>query len=787
MIRLFPAFSLFLQLAALPALANDSPGNNQDASLDPVIAAKVDEVFAKMSEADKLAQLEGVRPNDLMENGKLSLAKCRKLIPNGIGHVCQFSCSLNLKPDQIRDLVRDFQHFLITETPAHIPASFQEELITGFPSVGSTTYPQHIGVGCAWNPELVQQCARATAETAHEVGCNLGLSPMVDVNRSPYWHRLEEGFGEDPYLTSRLALSFIQGLQGTNLETSVGATLKHFAAFGETPHSDQEFHEEFLMPFEVGIQRGNAICVMPCYADYKQVHAVGSKELLTDILRGQLQFKGLVVSDYGAVGGLPGTDSTLKAAQAINAGTDADLPGGQFYSHLTEAVSQGAVTQETIDAAVKRTLTLKARLGLLAPQPTIGQDGPLDLDPPVHRKLAYDAACQSLVLLKNNGVLPLGQNVKKIALVGPNSDSPYSLLGDYTYQTLAGFWFNIRLNPTSPQLVPLVDGLRSRIGTDVTLQQERGCDWSEQESKIDTNGDPRAKRMAESKNKIYQMVHEGLPAPDPAKALKIAAESDVIIAAVGEAMYLRGEARMRNNLLLPGNQEEFVQKLIATGRPVVLVVFGGTPMVLTNIEKKCAAIVYAWYPGEEGGTAVADLLLGKFNPSGKLCITLPQTDSQSPICYNTNYAGPLKPLYPFGYGLSYTTYEYRDLKISGAAKTSDKSIPVSFNVKNTGSMAGTEIVQLYVAPKGLPIPTKPISLKGFQRVELAPGEEKTVSFNISPQQLAVWQNQTWNIQPGSYDILVGSSSANLPLKATLELAGSLITLQHRTVFFSTMD
>jgi len=792
--RFLPLLSTLL-LASLPApvvmAAEHAPiaEKNLPGKSDQEISKLVETFFARMSLDDKLAEIQGVRPNDLLdENGKISLKKCKTLIPHGIGEVCQFTTSLKFTPEQSREMVRAIQHYLMTKTHARVPALFQEEMITGFPTLGCTTYPQHIGMGCTWNPDLVEQCARLTSQSSRKLGGTQALSPMVDITRTSYWERMEEGFGEDACLTSRLGLAFVEGLQGTNLANGVAATTKHFAAYGAPEVSEAEFYDEFLMPHEAAISLGNLSCVMPSYGTYKGTPTVGSKELLTGILRDHLGFEGLTISDYGSVHKQTSTgyaeDFEDAAVKALNAGNDVELERSWCYPLLKEALKKGLVSQATIDTAVRRSLTLKARLGLLDTKPQIGEDGPLNLDPPGSRRAAYNGAVQSVVLLKNDGTLPLSPDVRKIALVGPNSDSLYSLVGDYTYQALAAFFWNIPADKDHPRMVTLLDGLRSRLGKKITLLHERGCDWSVTKGgNIDTNGDDRLKKIAKDRAKIIALVHQGVAEPDPEKAMKIAAESDVIVAAMGENLYLCGEGRKRDDIRLPGDQEEFVKRLVATGKPVVLVLFGGRAMVLNGLEKECAAVLEAWYPGEEGGNAIADILLGKANPSGKLCTSYPAVNDRTPLSYNNGYTGPSKPIYPFGYGLSYTTYGYSDLKVAAMATTADKMVPASFKVKNTGSRAGTEIVQLYVSPKDENSTLQPIRLKGFRRVELAPGQEKTVTFNLSPEQLCSWKDGAWVVEPGTYSLRVGGSSANLPLETEFSIEGKKKIFKKRKHFW----
>lgn len=762
---------------------------------DAKLEAKVNVVFNRMSQADKAAELQGIRPNELMVDGKLSPAKCRELIPNGIGQVCQFGSSHAMPPEQLRDFVRELQHWLMTETPARVPAIFHEEALTGFPSFNSTVYPQAIGMGCTWNTELAERKARATAETFRAAGSTLALSPMLDLCRTAHWPRLEESFGEDAYLMSVMGLAFVRGMQGDDLRRGVATTGKHFAGYGIAATNRQEFFEEYLMPHEVITKLGDAQCIMPGYHSFNGEKCIANRELLTDILRGKLGFSGLVVSDYGAMMGMRGVwaeskltlaDKMGQAADCINAGSDVELAKGIVFPTLPLAVEQGKVSQQTLDAAVKRSLRLKARLGLLDGKIRIGNDSALDFDPPTHRKIAYEAACQSLVLLKNDGVLPLTRGVKKIALVGPNSASFQALLGDYTYQSLAGFWWGIPTNPEKPKLVNLLEGLRSRAGDCFSIFHERGCDWAEPfESKLDVNGDPRlAKDGNERMDRIKQLVHAGVPRADWDKALAFAAESDVIIAAMGENQYLCGEGRERKGIRLPGKQEEFVKRLLDTGKPVVLVLFGGRQQVIDTLEPRCAAVVQAWFPGEEGGNAVADLLLGNFSPSGKLCVSYPLTDAKGMQCYNEGYATTNPPLYPFGYGLTYTRFEYRDLKLPAKTRTTDGWFTVSFKVKNVGECNGAEVAQLYIAPQSISSAGKVVKLQGFERVELRKGQERKITLKISPEQLANFRDDAWVIEPGEYEIRAAASATDIRLRGTIELTGEKRTLQHRTLLIA---
>jgi len=621
----------------------------------PEIDVQVDALLSRMTLQEKIAQITGTRIRELLVDGKLSIEKCKEKIPNGIGHFCQFSTGQNLEPEALRDLVRDIQQFLMTETRLKIPAIFHEEAITGFATLGATTFPQQIGIGCSWNPELVKRNAESTRKNMRAAGATFALSPMLDLSRTAHWNRHQESYGEDAYLTSRLGVAFVEGLQGDNFKTGVAATVKHFAGYGTENNDSKTLYEEYLMPHEAVIKVAGAKSVMPSYGVYKALPISVNPTMLDFMLRKNLGFDGLVISDYGAINMVykkykQAPDKMTAGALAINAGIDIELSSPTTYPLLPEAIKKGLVTEKEIDLAVRRSLIMKARLGLLDKNPQIGKDGVLDFDPPENRTLAYEAACQSIVLLKNNGVLPLKDNIKKIALVGPNAATTQGLLGDYTYQAMRAFWKSAAYDPLNPKLVTLKEGLENALGNTVQIKHERGCDWSASlEAKIDKEsfGDSRL-------GKLKLLTVEGLPQPNLNYALEIANESDIIIAAMGENISLNGEGRSRNGIGLPGDQEAFVEELLATGKPVLLILFGGRQQVITNLEGRCAAIINAWFPGEEGGNAIADVLIGKVNPSAKLCVSYPNTQEKKEINYQDGYAQKAPPLYPFGYGLSYT-------------------------------------------------------------------------------------------------------------------------------------
>ena len=780
----FIIFALFL--ACNTSIKQIEETENSTPFSTPKIDKKVETLMSKMTLDEKLAQIQGTRIRDIMVDGKISLEKFKEHIPHGIGHFCQFSSGQDLEPNELRDLVREIQHLLVTETRLKIPAIFHEEAITGFATKGATTFPQQIGVACTWNPELVTKMTKSTAVSMRAAGATFALSPMLDISRSAHFNRHQESYGEDAYLTSKMGVSFVKGLQGNDLKTGVAATVKHFAGYGTANNDSKELYEEYLMPHEACIKIGGAKSVMPSYGVYKTIPVVANQIMLEQMLRREIGFDGLIVSDYGSINLLHkkykvAKDSVMAGAMALNAGVDIELSSPTMYPKLDEALKQGHVTEKQINTAVKRSLIMKARLGLLDKNPTFGKDGDLDFDSAENRKLAYETASQSIVLLKNNGVLPIKKDVKKIALVGPNAASVHGLLGDYTYQGMRAFWKQSEFDSNNPKLVTLKEGLESKLGENMKLAYERGCDWSAKlEAKIDKKnfGDSRIEKL-----KLLTIKNQ--PQPDLQNALKISEGSDVIIAAMGENLYLNGEGRWRKGIALPGQQEAFVEKLIATGKPVILVMFSGRQEEISKLEGKCAAIIQAWFPGEEGGNAVADILLGNTNPSGKLCVSYPKTQEKVEINYKDGYPNKDLVQYPFGYGLSYSTFEYSNFKMNSEASISENRFSISFNLKNSSAIDGDEVVQLYVSPVEENSTMKPIQLKGFQRVSLKSGEEKTVTFNVSPQQLAQYTNNKWVVESGNYQFKIGASCTDIKLNGVINLKGENTILNNgREVFFT---
>ena len=751
----------------------------------PDLEQRIDELYQKMPQEERIAQLRSMYMDDLFdEAGNLDTAKCRELIPYGIGHFSQFALQKPRDPNDIRDKVVAVQDWLMHNTPNGIPALFHEEVLSGINTKGSTIYPQQIGQAGSFNTELAELKTRQTSTAMRKMGGALALSPMVDVCRTPSFNRLEESYGEDAYLSAAMGSAFVNGLQQADLKKGVGACTKHYLGYGGGGDAEEkELMEEILLPHETMIRMTGSVAVMPGYHDVHGTRCVCNSEILQDILRDYVGFDGMVVSDYTAIDQIPGLDSVVnKAAAAINNGNDVDFPHGANYKFLQEAIDQELVKPEVLERAVKNVLRVKFRLGLFDKDAYLYSTEQIALDTPEERQTAYDIATQSVVLLENNGVLPL-KEAKNILLTGPNANTMWAMLGDYSFPAMSYFWKMVQDDLDHPHTITLLEGMKAKAPEGVNLMYERGCDWTEEiETKYGELGDARAWE--------YELLHRKVDAgekADKANALKLAKQVDVIVAAVGENVMLCGENRDRKGLRLPGKQEQFVKELLATGKPVVLVMFGGRAQVVSGLAEKCAAVIQAWYPGEEGGNAVADILYGNVSPSAKLSVSYPNTEVYEPLCYNYQAEKDPRVAWPFGYGLSYTTFEYQNLKVDSAATTADESINLSFEVKNTGQVAADEIVQIYLSPTADDQQIRPIQLQGFARVSLQPGETKTVKTKLYTEQFGFYTHdgkRLWIVRPGTFVVKVGASSQDIRLQQQVTLNGELVSKPLREYYFS---
>ncbi len=749
------------------------------------IESRARELLSKMTVQEKVAQMGGVWSFELLDSGKFSADKAEALIKNGIGHVARPGFGTGLDTQQLADFSNELQEFLIKKTRLGIPAIVHEECLSGFMARKATIFPQMVGMASSWDPDLLEKVAAIIRTQMRAAGVHQGLGPVLDVARDPRWGRIEETFGEDPYLIARMGAAYVKGLQGDDLRNGVVATLKHFVGYGASegglnwaPASIPErmLRDIHLQPFKTVINEAGALSVMNAYNEIDGIPCAASRLLLTQILRQEWGFEGVVVSDYYAIENLHTyhriADNKAHAAlRAVQAGIDVELPKLNYYSTLIEQVRKGDVSQSLLDLAVLRILKLKLRLGLFENPYVATAETVKVFDLPEHRQLALEAARKSIVLLKNDGnILPLRKDIATIAVIGPGADSKRNLLGDYSYpahRPLIDMFMSGSddakpntddiLLEIAPRIVTVLQGIATKVGPETKIFYARGCA---------TNDSTR-----DSFNE----------AVDATRA------ADVAIVVVGGKSGLTpdctcGEMRDSAFLTLPGVQQELVEAVYQTGTPVVLILLNGRPLTLGWMKEKIPAIVMAWLPGEEGGNAIADVLFGDYNPSGKLPVTFPQAPGQIPLYYSHKPSGARSqlwgeytdlstaPAFEFGHGLSYTSFQLTNLQIEPAKITKNGTVRITVDVTNTGKMAGEEIVQLYISDVVASV-TRPVKeLKGFKRIALEPSETKTVVFELPVASLAFHNEYMQHvIEPGIFEVMVGHSSARIPLKGQFEV------------------
>jgi beta-glucosidase len=742
------------------------------------IDIRVKALLKHMTLEEKVAQLGSIW-SSLLGEKDFSVQKAKELLYKGIGQISRLSGARELNPGDGANISNEIQRYLRENTRLGIPAIVHEECLSGFLAKGATIFPQAIGLASTWDPELIQDVTSVIRRQMRSSGAHQGLAPVLDVVRDPRWGRTEETFGEDPYLVARMGVAYVKGLQGDDLRYGVVATPKHFAAHGfseggrncASVHvSPREFREIFLFPFEAAVKVGGAMSVMNAYHDIDGIPCAASRALLTDILRGEWGFDGIVVSDYSSIRMLEtfhnvALNAKDAAVQALDAGIDIELASVDCYGEpLIEAVRDGTISERVLDIAVARVLKLKFLLGLFENPYVDAEAAKKVFDTDADRELALRAARESIILLKNNGILPFGSDVKSIAVIGPNSDNTRSLCGDYTFSV------HVPCKGDPVFIVSILNGIRRRAPPDVSVNYARGCD-------------------------LLNPSREGFK-----EALDVANKSDVIIAVMGERsgfsdFDISGEGKDRTSLNLPKIQEELMNELSKLGKPIVLVLVNGRPISLGWLVDACSAILEAWYPGEEGGNAVADVIFGRYNPGGKLPISFPMEVGQVPLNYNrrpSSFRGyvsiPSKPLFPFGHGLSYTEFEYSNLVLSPEKLGPNGSVKIRLQLKNVGDREGDEVVQLYIRDVVASVSRPVKELKGFKRISLKPGEAKAVEFILHAEQLAFYdRNMRLVVEPGSYEVMVGSSSEDIRLKDIFEIAGETKLINFRSMFFSEVN
>jgi beta-glucosidase len=733
------------------------------------VERRVADLLSRMTLEEKVAQLVclwGERPqvkpqtDFSIDRGDFSPEKASVVMKYGIGQIARQRERKD--PREAALFANAVQKWLVEHTRLGIPAIFHDEILHGLMAPRSTSFPTPIALASSWDTDLVSQIFTAAALETRARGSHFVLGPNLDLAREPRWGRTEETYGEDPYLVSRMGVAVIKAIQGPGPGVDnehVIATAKHFAAHGQpeggtniapSNYSERVLREYFLPSFEAAVKEAHVMSVMASYNEIDGVPSHANKWLLGKLLRQEWNFDGLVASDYYGIPQLMElhhvADSKMEAAQrAIEAGVDAELPDPDCYQTLLQLVRDGKVSEATIDRAVARNLRAKFLLGLFE-NPYVDPDRAARVtNSQAHRELAAEAARRSITLLKNeNNLLPLDRTrLKAIAVIGPNADRAH--LGGYT-------------DPTPGRSVTILEGIKNKVGSRVKINFAQGC-----------------KITKEGGDWWADASHLSDPAEDAkliAEAVETAKQSDVAILVVGgnEDTNKEGWAPNhlgdRDSLDLVGRQDDLVKAVLETGKPTIVFLINSGPLSVNYIAEHVPAILEGFYLGEETGTGAADVLFGDYNPAGKLPVSFPRSVGQLPIYYDykpTAKRGYLyeskEPLFPFGYGLSYTTFEYSNLKVSPAQIGPGGQAQVSVTVTNTGKRAGDEIVQLYIHDLVSSV-TRPVKeLKDFRRISLAPGESKTVTFTITPDKLAFYNlNMERAVEPGWFDIMVGTSS-----------------------------
>ncbi|MEM1568192.1 MAG: glycoside hydrolase family 3 N-terminal domain-containing protein [Thermofilaceae archaeon] len=732
------------------------------------ISKTVEHLLSRMTLEEKVAQLLSVPVEDLVEGRSFSREKARRLLSNGIGWIRRVSGSrLGFSPKEAARFVNEVQRFLVEETRLGIPAIVFEESLAGLMAPTATCFPQAIALAATWDPELVQRVAEEIRRQALAVGCRHVLAPVLDLSWDPRWGRTEETYGEDPYLAAAIGVAYVKGVQGS-LRNGVLATGKHFAGHGFSEGGrntapvrvgEREFREAVLYPFEAAVKEAGLAAIMPAYHEIDGVPCHANSWLLRRILRDEWGFEGIVVSDgtgvrqlqtYHRVAG----DDLEAAIKALEAGVDIELPHPDCYRRLIDAVREGLVSEKRVDEAAARVLRVKALLGLFE-NPYVDESSVPDvLDNPEARKLAREAARKSVVLLENRGILPL--KARRIAVVGPCADDPLCMLGDYHYAAHLG------LDTPAVEVVTVLEGIKRLAPSGTEIYYARGCGI-----------------LTEDRSGFRE-------------AIEAAEKAEAIVAVLGERSggfwlgkpeLCSGEGLDRCELGLPGVQSELLGELLELGKPVVVVLVSGRPLALSGkLLARIGALLEAWHPGEEGGTAVAEVLFGYANPGGRLPISVPACAGQIPVFYrrkpssfNRYVEADAKPLYPFGYGLSYTRFEYRDLLVEPGEVGSESSIRVSVTVENVGDMEGDEVVQLYASRPTASVARPVKELKGFRRVTLKPGQRVRVTFSLPLELLAYYDpSMRLVVEKGVYTLSVSRHAEDEGLKGTVRVRETLI-------------
>jgi beta-glucosidase len=719
----------------------------------------VNGLMAKMTLEEKLGQLNLPASSDFVTGAVSSSDIADKVKAGKVGGVFNIRSVTKIK---------ELQQFAVNNSRLHIPLLFGMDVIHGY----RTIFPIPLGMSATWDMQLVEESARIAASEASADGIQWTFSPMVDLTRDPRWGRVSEGNGEDAFLSSAIAKAMVQGYQGNDLSApnTILSCVKHYALYGAaeggrdyntTDMSRVRMYNEYFPPYKAAVDAGVA-SVMVSFNEIDGVPASGNKWLVDDVLRKQWKFGGFVVSDYTGIPEMTNHgmgDAQTVNALSMNAGVDMDMVGEGFLNTMKKSIQEGKVSLSQINKACERILIAKYQLGLFEDPYRYcnEQRSATEVFTASNRAAARKIAAQSFVLLKNKNVLPIASG-KTIALVGPLANAKENMTGTWS------------VGADNSKSITLLKGLTDAVGTNGKVVYALGSNL-EDDAEMQNRQTMFGKDIARDTRSAEELIKE---------ALEISANADVIVAAIGEGAESSGESASKSNIDIPAAQKRLLKALVATGKPVALVLFNGRPLTLTWEHENVPAILDVWFAGSEAGDAIADALLGKVNPSGKLSMSFPQNVGQIPVYYNHKNTGrPLtgkwfskfqsnyidvsnEPLYPFGYGLSYTQFEYGDIQLSSKQLKGNQKLIATVNIKNTGAVTGKEVVQLYIRDEVGSI-TRPVQeLKGFQKIELAAGESKKVSFEITPELLKFYNSDLkFDWESGDFQVMVGSNSKDV--------------------------
>ncbi|MFB3924180.1 MAG: glycoside hydrolase family 3 N-terminal domain-containing protein [Terriglobia bacterium] len=755
-------------MSAVSVTSQQGPGQPAYRNAQLPVEQRVADLLSRMTLEEKVAQTHALWQRKALimdEQGNFAPEKAKEVLKNGIGQITRASEKKGPRENAV--FTNAIQKFLREQTRLGIPAMIHEESLHGFAANGATSFPQAIALASTWDPDLVEQAFGVAAQEIRSRGGQQALTPVLDLARDPRWGRVEETYGEDPYLVLRLGVACIQGFQGKGPgidQQHIFATMKHFAVHGQPEagtnlapgnYSERIIRENFLVPFQAAVTEAGVMSVMPSYNEIDGVPSHGNPWLLQKVLREEWGFQGFVVSDYEGIAQLETLHHVVAnradaAKKALEAGVDIELPDVDAYGTLIEQVRAGRISEATLDKTVARILRAKFLAGLFEDLYVDPEAATRINNAPGHRELALKAAREAVVLLKNqNGALPLDRaKIRTLAVIGPNAAKCH--LGGYSQDP--------------GHCVTLLDGIKAKAGEKIKVVYavgsritEEDADWRDWYTDKVTPSDPakEAKRIAE--------------------AVQTAKAADAIVLVLGgneqtcREAWAESHPGDRDSLELLGQQNELVKAMLATGKPVVVFLINGRPLAINYLAENVPAILEGWYLGQEGGTAAAEALFGDYNPGGRLPITFPRSAGQIPAYYNHKPSArrgylfaDKAPLFPFGHGLSYTSFKYSNLRLSPDKIGTSGHTTVSVDVTNTGKVKGDEVVEMYIHDLVSSV-TRPVKeLKGFKRLTLEPGQTKTVELPITSEALSFLDaNMQRIVEPGEFDIMVGPNSTDL--------------------------